>query len=38
LLENQYRQIGEWIGPIGTGLLDALALWYLYRIVTFRPQ
>ena len=37
-LGSQYRQVAEWINPITYGLLGALALWYLYRVVTFRPN
>ena len=37
-LGSQYRQVAEWMNPITYGLLGVLALWYLYRVVTFRPK
>ena len=37
-LGSQYRQVAEWMNPITYGVLGVLTLWYLYRVVTFRPK
>lgn len=38
LLESQYRRVEGWVNPVSNVVLVALALWYLYRVATFRKR
>ena len=38
LLENQYQLVADWVNPASNAIVAALALWYLYRVVTFRRR
>ena len=37
LLGGQYEAIGGWLDPVSKGVVAALLLGYLWRVVTFRP-
>lgn len=37
LLEDQYTAVQGWLNPVSTVIFAAMALWYLYRVVTFSP-
>ncbi|UVW27208.1 DedA family protein [Massilia sp. H6] len=38
LLESNYERIGVYIDPVSKIILGALLGWYLYRVVTYRPE
>lgn len=38
LLEDKYSQVGHYIDPVAKGVLLIIAITYLYRVFTFRPQ
>jgi membrane protein DedA with SNARE-associated domain len=38
LLEGRYHQVQEWLNPVSNAVIIVLVAWYLYRVVTFRPQ
>jgi membrane protein DedA with SNARE-associated domain len=38
LLEAQYQQISRWLNPVSNVIVGGLVVWYIYRILTFRPQ
>lgn len=38
LLEDQYQKVSGWVNPVSNVVLAACAVWYLYRVVTFRPR
>jgi membrane protein DedA with SNARE-associated domain len=38
VLEARYRMVTEWLDPITNGILAIAALWYVYRVVTFRSK
>lgn len=33
-LASEYQRIGDWIDPVATAIFAAIALYYLYRVVT----
>ncbi|MGV3771862.1 MAG: DedA family protein [Verrucomicrobiales bacterium] len=37
MLKDQYEKVSSWINPISNVLLGALVVYYIYRVVTFRP-
>ena len=38
LLGAQYQQVSHWLNPVSNVIVSVLAVWYIYRIVIFRPQ
>lgn len=34
----QYQQVSSRLDPVSEVIVGGLALWYVYRVVTFRPQ
>ena len=38
LLENQYRKVVDLVNPVSNVVIGVIVLWYLYRVVTFRPK
>lgn len=38
LLESGYEQVSGWLNPVTNVILGAAVLWYLYRVVTFKPR
>jgi membrane protein DedA with SNARE-associated domain len=37
LLQGQYERVSAWLNPVSNVVFAALAFWYIYRVVTFRP-
>jgi membrane protein DedA with SNARE-associated domain len=37
VLAAQYHRIADWLDPVSAAVLGTLALWYLWRVTTFRP-
>jgi membrane protein DedA with SNARE-associated domain len=38
LLESQYERVADYVNPVSNVVFAVLALGYLYRLVTFRPE
>lgn len=38
LLEDRYEAVAAWTDPVSKGVVAALVVWYLYRVVTFRRR
>lgn len=38
VLGSNYEKVGDWMGPVSTGVIVLLVAWYLYRVVTFRHK
>ncbi|KAA2234954.1 DedA family protein [Salinarimonas soli] len=38
LLQSQYETVSAWLGPVSNVIVGAIVLYYLYRVVTFRPE
>lgn len=38
LLAERYTKVDEYLGPVSTGVVVALLLWYLFRVVTWKPS
>lgn len=38
LLGGRYDQVSAWINPVSNVVVGLLALWYVYRVVTFSPD
>jgi membrane protein DedA with SNARE-associated domain len=38
VLGNRYKDIDQYLGPVSTGILVAMVLWYFYRVVTWKPN
>jgi membrane protein DedA with SNARE-associated domain len=38
LLGGQYDRVSAWIDPVSNVVVGLLALWYVYRVVTFSPE
>lgn len=36
LLQGQYERVSEWLNPVSNVVFMALALWYVYRVISFR--
>jgi membrane protein DedA with SNARE-associated domain len=37
LLQSQYERVSEWLNPVSNVVFAGLVLWYVYRIVRFKP-
>jgi membrane protein DedA with SNARE-associated domain len=38
LLGQNYADIEKYLGPASTAVIVALALWYVYRVITWKPR
>ncbi len=38
LLEDQHQKVAGWVNPVSNLVLGAVAVWYVYRVITFRPK
>lgn len=38
LLHKQYGEVADWVNPVSTGLLIALVLIYLWRVIRWKPR
>ncbi len=38
LLQSQYERVSEWLNPVSNAILALLVIWYLYRVIRFRPH
>lgn len=38
LLESQYEKIAQVMSPVSTGIVVILVAWYLWRVITFKPD
>lgn len=37
-LGRRFREVEVYVGPVSAGIIAALAVYYLYRVVTYRPE
>jgi membrane protein DedA with SNARE-associated domain len=37
LLESQYKTVEAWVDPVSKVVVAAIVLFYLYRVITYRP-
>ena len=37
LLESQYERVAEYVDPVSKAILVGLVLWYVYRVITWKP-
>ena len=37
LLESQYERVAEYVDPVSKAVLAGLVLWYVYRVITWKP-
>lgn len=38
LLQQRYTKVDEYLGPVSTGVVVALLIWYLFRVATWKPS
>jgi len=38
VLQGQYERVADWLNPVSNAILAALVLWYVYRLIRFRPD
>ncbi len=38
LLQGQYERVSDWLNPVSNVVFGALAVWYLYRVITFKAR
>lgn len=38
LLGSHYADVDRYLGPVSTGVIAILVLWYLFRVVTWKPR
>ena len=38
LLGQNYTEVDRYLGPVSTGVVAVLVLWYLYRVITWKPR
>jgi hypothetical protein len=38
LLEDEYLRVSGWLDPVTNLIVGLMMLWYLCRVVTFRPS
>ena len=38
LLGQNYTEVDKYLGPVSTGVIALLLLWYLYRVFTWKPS
>jgi membrane protein DedA with SNARE-associated domain len=37
VLESQYERVAEYVDPVSKAILIGLVLWYVYRVITWKP-
>ncbi len=37
LLGAQYERVSDWVNPVSNVVVGGLVVWYLYRVITFKP-
>jgi len=37
VLAERYTMVDEYLGPVSTGVIVAMLLWYLFRVATWKP-
>ena len=37
LLENHYERVADYVDPVSKAILIGLVLWYVYRVITWKP-
>lgn len=38
LLESQYHRVATYVDPASNAIVGIIVLWYLYRVITWRPE
>lgn len=38
MLGSRFEEVDRWIGPVSTGIMAVLVLWYGVRVVTWKPR
>lgn len=38
ILGQQFEEVDRYLGPVSTGVIAALVLWYLFRVITWKPR
>jgi membrane protein DedA with SNARE-associated domain len=38
VLEDSYESVADWVNPVSNVVIGAIAVWYVYRVITFRPE
>jgi membrane protein DedA with SNARE-associated domain len=38
LLGQNYTEVDRYLGPVSTGVVAVLVLWYVYRVITWKPR
>jgi membrane protein DedA with SNARE-associated domain len=38
LLGQRYAEVDRWLGPVSTGVIAVLLLWYVIRVATWKPS
>ncbi|HYG88274.1 MAG TPA: DedA family protein [Azospirillum sp.] len=38
LLEDQYERVAAWVNPVANLVIGMIAVYYIYRVATFRPR
>jgi membrane protein DedA with SNARE-associated domain len=38
LLGQNYTEVDRYLGPVSTGIIVVLVLWYLFRVITWKPR
>ncbi|HEX8257323.1 MAG TPA: DedA family protein [Allosphingosinicella sp.] len=38
LLGQNYTEVDRYLGPVSTGIVAVLVLWYVFRVVTWKPR
>ena len=38
LLGQNYEDVDRYLGPVGTGVVVVLLLWYVFRVLTWKPR
>jgi len=38
LLEDQHKTVSTWLNPVSNLIVGGIFVWYVYRVVTFRPR
>lgn len=38
LLGQNYTEVDKYLGPVSTGVIVVLVLWYLFRVITWKPS
>ena len=38
MLKDQYDKVSSWLNPVSNAVLGVLVVYYIYRVITFRPK